>query len=124
MYDTLLSLTKQTDGTAPQAVTATAASTNVLNLGSAGVFFKPAYLHIRVTETYTADGAGTMGVVLQSDSTAAFGSPATLETIYPATEGKATFVAGLHKVVPLHMQGMEQYLRLSRPGARASGCGA
>jgi hypothetical protein len=111
MYDVELSFTKQTDGTMMQAVTVTAASTNVLDIGSAGNFFRPAYLHIRVDTTFTADGAGTMAIDLQSDSTAAFGSAATLEALMVAT-GKATFVAGYHRVWPLHLQNMEQFLRL------------
>ena len=114
MYDVELSFTRNTStGAVEQAVTAAAASTNVINLGSAGIFFRPAYLHLRVTETFTADGAATMGIVLQSDAAEDFGSAATLATLYAATEGKATFVEGLHKVIPLPPQGMEQYLRLN-----------
>ena len=112
MYDVELSFTKQTDGTLMQAVTATAASTNVLNLGSAGNFFRPAYLHVRVDTAFTADGAATMAIDLQSDAAATFGSAATLEALMPAT-GKATFVAGYHRVWPLHLQNMEQFLRLN-----------
>jgi superoxide dismutase len=111
MYDVELSFTKQTDGTAAQAVTVTAASTNVLNLGSAGNFFRPAYLHLRVTETFTAAGAATLTAALQSDSASTFGSAATLETLF-TTAALATLVDGYHFVVPLHLQGMEQFLRL------------
>jgi len=111
MYDVELSFTKQTDGTMAQAVTVTAASTNVLNLGSAGNFFRPAYLHLRVTETFTAAGAATLTAALQSDSAEAFGSAATLETLL-TTAALATLVKGYHLVVPLHLQGMEQFLRL------------
>jgi hypothetical protein len=113
MYDVQLSFTKQTDGTAMQAVTATAASTNVLDLGSAGNFFRPAYLHVRVDTTFTAAGAATMGIDLESDSAATFGSAATLEALLPATTGKAVFVKGYHRVWPLHLQNMEQFLRLN-----------
>jgi hypothetical protein len=111
MYDVELSFTKQTDGTLMQAVTATAASTNVLDLGSAGNFFRPAYLHLRVTEGFTAAGAGTLTAVLQSDSAATFGSPATLETLV-TTASLATLVAGYHLIFPLHLQNMEEFLRL------------
>ena len=111
MFDTELCFTKQTDGTLAQAITATAASTKALNLGSSGRVARTMYLHLRVTEAFTADGAATMAVALQSDSEAAFGSAATLEALMAAT-GKATFVAGYHRVWPLHMQNLEQYLRV------------
>jgi hypothetical protein len=112
MYDVELSFTKQTDGTAKQLITATAVSTNVLDLGSAGNFFRPAYLHLRVIGNFTAAGAGTLSAVLQSDSTAAFGSAATLETLM-TTAALATLVDGYHLMFPLHLQNMEQFLRLS-----------
>lgn len=113
MYDVQNSFTyDESAGTVVQAVTATAASTAVLDMGCAGIMLTPAYLHLRVTEGFTADGAGTMGILLQSDALAAFGTPATLATLYATTEGKATFVLGLHKVIPLPMQGMERFLRL------------
>ena len=111
MFDTELCFTKQTDGTLAQAVTASAASTKVLNLGSDGRVARTMYLHLRVTEAFTADGAGTLAIALQSDSAEAFSSAATLETLMAAT-GKATFVAGYHRVWPLHMQNLEQYLRI------------
>lgn len=111
MYDVELSFTKQTDGTKAQAITASAASTNVLNLGNAGNFFRPAYLHLRVTQTFTADGSATMAIDLQSDSAATFGSAATLDSLMAAT-GKATFTEGYHRVFPLQLQNMEQFLRL------------
>jgi hypothetical protein len=114
MYDMELSFTKQTDGTVGQAVTASAASTNVIDWGTAGVVLsKPLYLHLRVTDTFTADGAATMGVILQSHEDADFGSGlATLATFYATTEGKATFAEGLHKVIALPVQDMERYIRL------------
>lgn len=110
MYDIELSLTKQANGTPAQAVTASAASTQVINLGSPGPLMRPLHLHLRVTETFTADGAATMAVDLQSDNAAAFSSPATLQALMPAT-GKATFVKGYHRVWPVPMQNLEQYLR-------------
>ena len=112
VFDNELCFTKQTDGTIDQAVTASAASTNVIDLGTDGIFFTPAYLHLRVREGFTADGAATMGVTLQSDSAASFGSAATLATLYQTTEGKATFAKGLHKVIALPLQGLERFLRL------------
>jgi hypothetical protein len=115
MYDMQNSFTyNESTGAVYQAPTATAASTNVIDWGTDGlVLSKPLYLHFRVIQTFTADGAATMGVLLQSHEDADFGSGlATLATLYETSEGKATFVAGLHKVIPLPVQNFERFMRL------------
>ena len=110
MYDVELSFTR-TNGAAGQAVTSSAASTNVIDLGTDKYFEKPLYLHVRVTDAVTADGAATVAIALQSDAAATFGSAATYDTVCAAT-GKATFVDGYHIVRPLQVQGLERYIRL------------
>ncbi|WP_417825325.1 Bbp16 family capsid cement protein [Thalassospira povalilytica] len=58
-----------------QAVTATAASTNVIDLGSAGDDYgpgNPVPLLIQVVETFTAGGSATLTIALQLDSTETF----------------------------------------------------
>jgi hypothetical protein len=68
-----------------QVITVTAPSTNVIDLGFDGANFDfgrgtPIPLLVQVTETFTAGGAGTLTVVLQTDTDVAFGSPVTVIT--------------------------------------------
>ena len=94
-----------------QAVTVTAASTNVVDLLAGGrIEGKPYYAHIKVNTTVTADGAATVTFALQTDDDEAFGSATTLYTT--AAIGKATLVAG-YEVVRLSLNGLplERYVR-------------
>ena len=113
MYDVQNSFTYvATTGVKEQTITASAASTNVLNFGNAGNFFKPAYVHVRVTEAFeSGTGGATLTIDVQSDSTAAFGSAATFESILAATD-HANLTKGTHIVKPLNLQSMEQFLRM------------
>ena len=70
-----------------QAITATAASTNVIDLGPIGYGIvrdigkgKPIPILVQVTEAFTAAGAATLTVALQTDDNAGFGSPKTAYT--------------------------------------------
>ena len=95
-----------------QAVTASAASTNVVDLKAGGrIEGKPHYLHIKVNTSVTADGAGTVTFALQTDDDEAFGSATTLWT--SAAIGKATLVAG-YEVIRLAITGLplERYVRV------------
>ncbi len=99
---TMFSGTVASDGTKTgQAVTATAISTNVLDLRNAatpalvneGIKGPDLYLTIMVTQAATAAGAATVVFSLESDSTADLAtSPTTHWT--SAAIGKATLVAG------------------------------
>ncbi|MBP2635052.1 MAG: hypothetical protein H6Q72_959 [Firmicutes bacterium] len=112
MYDLQLSFTKQTNGTPKQTITDSAASTNVLNFGTKGAFYKPAYLHIRVVDAFESGTSGaTLTAALQSDSAEAFSSAATMVTPINAVD-HANLTAGYHKVIPFPIQDTEQYYRL------------
>ena len=70
-----------------QAITATAASTNVIDLGPIGNGIvrdigngKPIPILVQVTEAFTAAGAATLTVALQTDDNAGFSSPKTVYT--------------------------------------------
>lgn len=87
-----------------QAVTASAASTNVVDLDAAGnIEGKPYYLHVKVNTSATASGDATVTFALQTDSDEAFGSATTLWT--SAAIGKAALTAGT-EVVRLPINGM------------------
>lgn len=97
---------------AGQEVTASAPSTNVVDLLAAGAIeAKPMYLHIKVKEGVTASGSATVTFALQTDSDEAFGSADTLWA--SAAIGKAVLVDG-HQVVRLAINGMplKRYLRV------------
>lgn len=100
-----------------QAVTVSAASTDVIDLGplthgndvrdiGAG---EPLYLVVSVDETVTADGAATVTIALQTDTVENFASPTTLFT--SAAIGKADLAAGQRAVAVAVPRGVERYLR-------------
>lgn len=82
-----------------QAVTATAASTDYIDLGAArniGIG-EELYVVFTVTTPTTSGGSTTLDLVLQGDSSSAFGSAV---TILPMLSGvaKASLVAGYQRV--------------------------
>lgn len=105
MYDKL-----NTFGT-DQAVTTTAASTDIVDLGAARDMGngEPLELVILVTETVTAAGAATVTFALETDDNAGFSSTFVLAS--SSAIGKAALTAGtevLRVKVPLDV---ERYLR-------------
>lgn len=101
-----------------QAITASAASTNVIDLAPIATGTtrdigkgKPIPLLVQVTEDFTADGAGTLTVALQVDSVENFASPKTVWTT--AALALADLVAG-KVIVPEYIpRGTdERYMRL------------
>jgi hypothetical protein len=104
-----------------QAVTTTAISTNVVdtlpmtsnpnvvaNLGGPNT---AAFLVIQVDTTFTAAGAATMTITLESDSTANLATSPTTHISSPAI-AVATLVAGYQLVYPLPVGNYERYLGL------------
>jgi hypothetical protein len=97
-----------------QAVTASAASTNIIDFthgapADVGVG-DHLYLVVQVDTAATAGGAATVTFALQTDDNSSFSSATALWT--SATIAKATLVAG-YKVVSMAIpEGVEQYLRL------------
>jgi len=98
-----------------QAVTATAISTNVLDLGSTPTLRDigqgiPLFLVIQVDTAATAAGAATVTFSLESDSTADLATSATVHWTSSAI-GKATLVAGYMVIaMALPMGDYERYL--------------
>jgi hypothetical protein len=105
MYDKL-----NTFGT-DQAVTTTAASTDIVDLGAARDMGngEPLELVVLVTQSVTAAGAATVSFALETDDNAGFSSPVVLAN--SGAIGKAALTAGtevLRVKVPLDA---ERYLR-------------
>lgn len=113
MYDVQNSFTyDESTGAVEQTITTTAASTAVIDFGTDGVFFEPAFLHLRVTEVFeSATGGATLTAALQSDSLATFGSPTVIATPLAATD-HASLVKSLHIVIPFPIQNTERFYRL------------
>ena len=95
-----------------QAVTATAASTNIVDLNAAGkIEGKPYYLHIKVNTSATASGDATVTFSFETDDNTGFSSATTLWT--SAAIGKATLVAGYEVIrLPINGLALERYLRV------------
>lgn len=103
---------KQLELSSSQAVTAAAASTNYLDLGSAS---QPGvggdlFILVTCTEAATAAGAATVQFQLQTDDNSSFSSPTTV--VETDAIGKATLVVGYQFVLPISPEAAEQYLRL------------
>lgn len=102
-----------------QAITVTAVSTNVIDLGpiASGMVRdigkgKPIPLLIQVIEAFLAAGAATLTFALQVDNDAAFGSPKTVWT--SAAIGKAELIPGKVIIPEFIPRGTdERYMRLS-----------
>ena len=95
-----------------QAVTATAASTNIVDLNAAGkIEGKPYYLHIKVNTSATASGDATVTFSFETDDNTGFSSATTLWT--SAAIGKATLVAGYEVIrLPINGLDLERYTRV------------
>lgn len=94
-----------------QAVTASAASTNVIDLGAKGIGDTDQDIIIAVTETATASGAATVTFSVQASDAEAFGSG--VETIASTGAiGKADLVAG-QEILKLRISHIgKRYLRV------------
>lgn len=95
-----------------QAVTVSAAATNVVDLGAAGAIeSKPLYLVIKVNTAVEAAGSATVTFALKTDDDEAIGSATTLWT--SAAIAKATLVAGYEVVrLPINGRQLERYLQV------------
>lgn len=106
MYDKL-----NTFGT-DQAVTATAASTDIIDLGATRDLGngEPLELVVLVTETATSGGSSTVTIDLQTDDNSSFSSAATLASSGAIAKASITAGTELFRIkVPLNV---ERYLRL------------
>lgn len=94
-----------------QVVTASAASTDVIDLAKAGdLGVSGLKMMINVDEAAAAAGAATVQFSLQCDNDSAFGSPKTV--ILSDTIGKADLVAGKQIYLPIPVGMDERYLRV------------
>ncbi|RVD42870.1 hypothetical protein EN742_06540 [Mesorhizobium sp. M4A.F.Ca.ET.020.02.1.1] len=102
-----------------QAITVTAVSSNIIDLGPINAGFardagkgKPTPLRIQVTEAFAAAGAATLVVALEVSDDAAFTSPVQVWTT--AAIPKATLVPG-YVIVPEHItrRTNKRYMRLT-----------
>jgi hypothetical protein len=96
-----------------QAVTTTANSTNTYDAGVARDLLagEGLFLVVQVTEAFTAGGAATLTVALQTDDNSSFSSATTLFTS-PAI-GLSSLTLGARPVQIRVPSGAERYLRLS-----------
>lgn len=95
-----------------QVVTASAASTSVVDLGAAGeAIGNELYLVVQVPVAATATGAATVAIDLETDSDEAFGTKQTLFSSGPI--GKAALSVGAEPVKVKLPIGLKRYLRLS-----------
>jgi hypothetical protein len=93
-----------------QAVTVTAASTDIVDQVQAGEAGDELYLVIQVDTTVTAAGAATVTFAFETDDNSGFSSATALWT--SAAIGKATLVAG-YRVVKMRVPtGAEDWLRV------------
>jgi hypothetical protein len=93
-------LDKQLQFSNGQAITVSAASENIVDLGptgpngyAAGAEGSDWWIHITFPVQFTADGAATMVVAVQTDNDVAFGTPITLYST--AAIGKASLGPGI-----------------------------
>src|SRR3990167_1413897 len=95
-----------------QAITVTAASTNVIDLGvDRDLGQSDIDVLIQVLTAFTAAGAATLTIALQTDNDEAFGSPTVLYT--SAAIAVASLVVGFNPFKLKLPQTTERYLRLS-----------
>lgn len=109
-----------------QAVTVTAASTNVLDLGANHAYIQPLFekglvkILCQVVTTFT--GATSMSVALQTDSAEGFG---TVDTLYTtAAIAEASLVAGYQYRIGGFPLGIKRYVRLNYTVVGTHGAGA
>ena len=95
-----------------QAITVTAASTNVIDLGADRDIGKgiPVPILVQATAAFTAVGAATLTVALQTDDNASFSSASTVWT--STAIPKATLVQGYEIPINYVPRENERYLRL------------
>lgn len=92
-----------------QAVTASAASTNVINQGSAYALDGALYVICQVKEAVTAAGAATVNFVIQTSVDEAFTSPITL--FDSGAVGKAALTLNAQPLKVKMPMGSKQYVR-------------
>ena len=93
-----------------QAITATAASTDVIDTGSTKDVGKDGSVPLAVQVTETFNALDSLSIAIQTDGDSAFGSPKTLATV---TVLLADLKAGYQLPIITLPQGCERYIRLN-----------
>jgi hypothetical protein len=103
-----------------QALTVTAASTNIIDHGQDRNIGVGTPMAVVVTVDVAAAGGGTLTIALQADDNSGFASPATAATT--AALAAATLVAGAQVVIPLPPDTLtERFSRLNYTMATMTG---
>ncbi len=104
-------LDKQNEFSDAQALTATAASTNIIDTSVLGDAKNELYLVVQVSTKLASSGtSATLDIILQHDSAVGFGTVATLATLAQIAE--ATLVAGYRCWAIRLPAGAKRYLRM------------
>lgn len=105
-------LDKQNIMSEAQAITATAVSTNVIDLGATGTDQgEPVNLLLQVNEAFTAAGAGTLTITLETDDNESFSSATVL--LSTGAIPKATLALGYQAAISFLPANVERYIRLN-----------
>lgn len=103
-----------------QALTVTAASTNIIDHGQDRNMGIGTPLAVVLTVDVSAAGGGTLTITVQSDDNSGFSSPGTV--IATAALAAAALVAGAQVVIPVPADiGMERFTRLNYTLATMTG---
>lgn len=93
-----------------QAVTATAASDSYADTLAAGNSYEGSWVVVRVDTAFTAAGAATLTIDLQTDDNTSFSSPTTLCSLPGGAIAVASLIAGFTRKIRIPL-GAERYLR-------------
>lgn len=93
-----------------QAITVTAVSTNYVDTLAAGQTYVGNIIMFLVTTAFTAGGAATLTIAIETDDNSSFSSPTTILTL-GTTIAVATLVAGYKLRGRLPLSGVERYIQ-------------
>ena len=102
---------KQNELSDAQDVTASAASTNTIDIGQTAQIGPGVRLRFRFKITETFDTLTNLTIALQGDTTAAFSSAATLATTGAITLASGGLAAGSEYTLTVPLSGVEQFIR-------------
>ena len=105
-------LDKQLIMSEAQAITSTAVSTNVIDLAIANVNTgEPVEILLQVNEAFTAAGAGTLTITIETDDNESFSSATVL--LSTGAIPKATLALGYQAAIAFLPPNIERYVRLN-----------
>lgn len=95
-----------------QAITTSAVSTNVINNKAAGDFFKPLYLHARVTQAFVSTVSTTLQVLMKTSAQESITTATTVMDLLDGAVATASLTLGARWVKPFPVKDMKQYSRM------------